>query len=92
MREFVAGSIMALSSIAALMWWRFWKKGRTPLFLLFAIAFALLAVNALVVVLFPAELESAPAYLIRLAAFLLIIGGVVSENVRGDDDGVPEPD
>lgn len=82
MREFVAGASMALSAVVAVMWWRFWNRGRNPLFLLFAVAFGLLAVNSLVVVLTSGDAESSPAYLIRLAAFLLIIGAVVAENVR----------
>ena len=91
MREFVAGMSMAFASVVAVMWWRFWSRGRTPLFLLFAIAFALLAVNSLVVVITSGRGESATAYLIRLAAFVLIIVGVVLENLRsrrepaGDD-------
>ena len=82
MREFVAGTSMALAAVVAVMWWRFWSRGRNPLFLLFALAFALLAVNSLVVVLTSGDGESALAYLIRLAAFLLIIAAVVIENFR----------
>ena len=86
MREFVAGSGMALSAVVAVMWWRFYSRGRRPLFLLFAIAFALLAVNSVAVTFTSGVRENAPAYLIRLVAYLLIIGGVVAENLRSSTE------
>ena len=77
---FLAGAVVMGNAIAGLFFLRFWVKMRDGLFLAFAGAFWLLTFQGLAVFLqFPNEPHSA-LYLIRLAAFLLIIGAVFSKN------------
>lgn len=62
---------------------KFWRRTGDGLFLAFAVAFALLAINQAVPVLFgvPSE-HQGYIYLLRLAAFLLIILAVLRKNLR----------
>jgi hypothetical protein len=64
----------------------FWRRTQEGLFLAFAAAFALLAANQALVVLLDAPDEMLSAiYLLRMAAFLLIIWAVLRKNLaRGD--------
>jgi hypothetical protein len=62
---------------------RFWSRTRDPLFLSFAVAFGLLAAGQAALALsgIPQE-ERSPLFLIRLAAFLLIIFAIWRKNAR----------
>lgn len=60
---------------------KFWRKTGDGLFLAFALAFVLLAANAAVPVLLDIPSESqGDVYLLRLAAFVLIIAAVLRKN------------
>ena len=61
---------------------RFWRKTRDRLFVFFAAAFLPLGVERLAILITSAELHSY-CYLIRLAAFLLIIFAILDKNRRG---------
>lgn len=80
---FLSGAITFGFFVAALFFARFWHRTRDGLFLAFAVAFALLGLNQALLVLsgIPVE-ERSPLYLIRLAAFLLIILAIVRKNAR----------
>lgn len=80
--EFVSGAITVGFLIVGLFFLRFWSRTRDRLFLAFAAAFWLLAVNQALVALagIPRE-EQSWIYLIRLAAFTLIIVAIVHKNV-----------
>ena len=69
--------------VAGLFFLRFWKRTRDGLFLAFAVAFWLFALNQTLVALLgvPRE-EQSLIYLLRLAAFVLIIVAVLRKNVR----------
>lgn len=61
---------------------KFWRRTGDGLFLAFAIAFGLLATNQAVPVLFGiASEDQGYVYLLRLAAFLLIILAVLRKNL-----------
>lgn len=62
---------------------RFWSRTRDPLFAAFAAAFAMLAANQLLLTLIraPAE-ESSWVFLLRLAAFRVILMAIVAKNWR----------
>jgi hypothetical protein len=79
--DFLSGAIAFGFLAAALFFLRFWKRTHDGLFLAFAIAFALLgfgqAVQALANI--PQE-ERSYIFLIRLAAFMLIIVAIVRKN------------
>lgn len=80
---FLSGGITFGFGVAALFFARFWRRTRDFLFLAFAIAFLLLSLNQALLVLsgIPVE-ERSPLYLIRLAAFSLIIVAITRKNVR----------
>ncbi|AXK73724.1 hypothetical protein DWG18_13720 [Lysobacter sp. TY2-98] len=71
------------SAVVALLFMRFWRSGRDRLFLWFASAFALEAINRAVFAWEGARDEAATPYLIaRLVFFLLILVGVIDKNLR----------
>ncbi|HET7434200.1 MAG TPA: DUF5985 family protein, partial [Thermoanaerobaculia bacterium] len=62
---------------------RFWATSRDRLFAIFAAAFGLLAVQRIALALSRSALEDQTAlYLIRLAAFVLIIVAIIDKNRR----------
>jgi hypothetical protein len=68
----------------SLYFFRYWREGRDPLFACFSIAFAVLALNwAGLAAVDPAVEGRHVLYLLRLAAFVLIIIGIVNKNRRG---------
>jgi hypothetical protein len=70
-------------AIAGLFFLRFWSRTRDLLFMAFAVAFWLLALNQALVALSEAPREEQTwFYLLRLAAFLLIIAAIVGKNLR----------
>ncbi len=83
MYEFTAGLITMGYLVAGLFFLRFWARTREGLFVIFACAFWLLALNqALVAVAGVPREEHSWIYLLRLAAFTLIIVGIVAKNLR----------
>lgn len=84
--EFLYGAIVALCVVSALCFWRFQIQTRDRFFALFAAAFVMLALNYTLLAAGDRASESRPyLYLIRLAAFLLIIAAIVDKN-RGAGD------
>ncbi len=78
---FVSGLITAGFLVASLFFLRFWRRTRDGLFAIFAAAFVLLALNqALAVLLELGREELGWVYLLRIAAFTLIIIGIVRKN------------
>lgn len=81
--SFGAGAIAMGFGIAALFFLRFYVKTRDGLFVAFAAAFFLMALNqALVTLLAVPREEQSPIFLLRLLAFLLIIAAVLMKNLR----------
>lgn len=85
---FLSGAIAAGFAVSGLFFLRFWRRTADPLFLSFAIAFALLGlVQALLALTdYPVE-ERSVFYLIRLAAFVIILMAIWRKNVRSRRDG-----
>ncbi|HZH53155.1 MAG TPA: DUF5985 family protein [Microvirga sp.] len=79
--QFISGMITMGFLVACLLFLRFWTRTRDRLFAAFAAAFALLAVNQALVALIdvPRE-ERSWIYLLRVAAFGLIIAAVAWKN------------
>ena len=75
---FLSGFLMTGYAVASLFFLRFWRQSRERLFAWFAAAFAILAVQRLVLSL--SIEQSAPLYLLRLAAFAMIIIAIVDKN------------
>lgn len=82
MNEFLRGAEAMGFVVVAMYFVRFWRSSRDVLFLLFAIAFLLEAASHVALGIEADPLERRPVfYLPRLAAYLLIIAGIVSKNV-----------
>jgi len=80
--EFMSGALTLGFVVAALFFLRFWRRTRDRLFLAFAIAFALLALNqALAQWLGAADERVGYTYLLRVIGFVLILAAVVDKNV-----------
>jgi hypothetical protein len=79
--DFLSGAITLGFLIAGLFFLRFWRKTRDGLFLAFAMSFALLGIGQGVQALanIPQE-ERSYIYLIRLAAFTLILIAIFRKN------------
>ena len=80
---FLSGMTTMGFAVAWVFFLRFWRRTSDNLFLAFAAAFWLLALNQALVGLLEAPREDKVwIYLLRLAAFLLIIFAVVAKNLR----------
>lgn len=78
---FFSGAVAFGFGICALFLARFWWRTRDALFLSFALAFGLLGVSHAMLAFthIPSE-ERAPIYLLRLAAFALILLAIARKN------------
>jgi hypothetical protein len=81
--EFLSGAVTAGFLLAALFFLRFWQRTRDGLFLAFACAFFLLGFGQGLLALanVPVE-ERSWLYLVRLAAFALILVAIIRKNRR----------
>ena len=83
MTELLSGVLIAEYATIALFFLRFWAKSRDRLFLMFSSAFVLLAVQRLAIALTREIFEhQAALYLLRLAAFVVIIVAIIDRNRR----------
>lgn len=81
MYHFVSGAIMTACLVTGFFFIRFWKKTSETLFIYFASAFWLLALERVVLSYVGANYEPRPEiYLIRLSAFLLILFAIIRKN------------
>ena len=81
MTDFIHGALTTGYLVAGLFFVRFWRDTRDRLFALFAAAFWLLALQRCLISLSAGpEEDRVHFYLIRLAAYLLILGAVVDKN------------
>ena len=78
---FLSGTVVAGFIVAGLFFLRFWKRTRDGLFIAFALAFWLLGLTQALLALsdFPVE-ERSWLYLLRLAAFALILVSIFWKN------------
>jgi hypothetical protein len=82
--DFLAGAVTMGFFICGLCFWGFWARTRDRLFAYFAVAFALLALGQALLALsgMPDE-ERSYLFVVRLAAFLLIIYAILRKNLWG---------
>jgi O-antigen/teichoic acid export membrane protein len=79
----LGGAILMGYLVAALFFFRLWRRARDRLFALFGSAFLLLALNQVIVSFGNIQREeSSWVYIIRLAAFLLIILAILLKNLE----------
>jgi hypothetical protein len=81
--SFLGGVVTLGFIVAGLFFLRFWKRTHDGLFLAFAVAFWLLGLNQGLLTLtnIPVE-ERSPLYLLRLAAFAIILVSIWVKNRR----------
>ena len=79
--DFLSGAVSLGFIVCALFFLRFWRRTRDALFMAFALAFSLLGLGQAILALanIPTE-ERGSIYLIRLAAFALILIAIVRKN------------
>ena len=81
---FIGGLLSGGYAIGGVFFLSFWRRTRDSLFAVFAVAFWLMALNqALPVLLGVPREEQSGIYLLRLAAFILIIGAILRKNLSG---------
>jgi hypothetical protein len=81
MVTFLYGAAATGCAVIGLFFWRFWRQSLDRLFLLFALAFWILAIDRTVLALVPAADEWREyVFLLRLLAFCLILYGIVWKN------------
>ena len=80
--SFLAGAVTLGYAIASIFFVRFWRRTRDRLFVAFAVAFALLALNQAVVTFLEAGDErTVYAYGLRVLGFALILAAIVDKNL-----------
>jgi hypothetical protein len=78
---FLSGALTMGFLVVAVFFLRFWRQTRDRLFLSFAIAFLMLGVQrVLLVAEFNLMENRTGAYALRLAAFLVIVYGIIMKN------------
>jgi hypothetical protein len=83
MRQFWWGVLSAASAVASLLFLKFWRANRDPLLWWFSVAFALFAAHWTMLGVLSLDRETQSyAYLLRLAAFVLLLAGIAHKNRR----------
>lgn len=83
MNGLVSGALTMGYAVIALFFLRFWNDSRDRLFAMFAFAFTLLAFQRLAITMTRGAMEDQTIfYLLRLAAFVVIIIAIVDKNRR----------
>lgn len=83
MVTFLYGASAMGCAVIGLYFWRFWRQSTDRLFLIFALAFWILALDRTVLgAMEVADEWRAYIFLVRLGAFCLIIYGIVDKNRR----------
>jgi len=84
MRDFLWGALTMSCVVIALYFLRYWRTSGDRLFVFFGVAFAVMALNWVSLAIVDPTVEGRHyVYFFRLAAFLLIIVGIVDKNRRG---------
>ena len=80
---FIAGAVVAGFALAGLFFLKFWKRTHDELFLAFTAAFWLLGITQALLTFSHVPVEERTwLYLLRLAAFLLILAAIWRKNAK----------
>jgi hypothetical protein len=80
--DFLSGAVTLAYIVASMYFVHFWRRTADRLFLAFAVAFALLALNQLAVFALGVDDERYNyAYILRVLGFVLILLAIVDKNV-----------
>ena len=81
--QFLGGVLTMGYLVLGVFFLKFWRRTRDPLFMMFACAFWLMAVNGFAVSASNGyELDVVWSYLLRLLAFVLIIVAIIRKNTE----------
>lgn len=81
--DFFSGMITMGYFVASAFFFRFWVRTSDALFIAFSVSFLLLAISAALTSLLSLPYEERSwLYLIRLVAFVLLIGAILGKNFR----------
>jgi uncharacterized membrane protein len=81
MIHFISGAIVMGYWVAGLYFLRFWRRSRDRLFVVFGAAFWLLGLQRLALATHPEwNDEYGSIYVLRLLAFLMILGAIIDKN------------
>ena len=81
MRQFLWGALTMASATVSVFFLRYWKLSGDRLFAYFEVAFAAMGINWIGLAVFDTGVEHRQGlYVLRLAAFVLIIIGIVDKN------------
>jgi uncharacterized membrane protein YoaK (UPF0700 family) len=81
LKTFLSGAICMACFTVALFFLRFWRRTGDRLFLAFTATFVLLMAERIILVMIGTSHEFAPyVYVVRLLAFVILIGGIVDKN------------
>jgi zinc transporter ZupT len=84
MIDFLAGAVTLGYAVASVFFLRFWRKTADRLFLAFAAAFVLLALNQVLAAALEFGDERTPyVYSLRVLGFLLILWAIIDKNLSG---------
>ncbi len=85
LNQFLLGGVVVACLAVGLFFLRFWRRKRQRLFAIFAIAFWILGANWTALAFAQSDEARTALYVLRLAAFLLILLAIVDRNLpRGD--------
>jgi len=86
MRSFIFGLLTMASAVSALFFLRYWSRTRDRLFGFLALAFAAMVGEWIYHLSIQRDLEMTayPVYIIRFAAFMIILIGILDKNRRGN--------
>jgi hypothetical protein len=88
MNEMLTGAVALASILVGLFFLRFWRNTRDRFFLYFSLSFWLQGLNRIAIGFQATENEdSAAVYLVRLAAYALILMAIWEKNRRRRDAG-----
>jgi hypothetical protein len=85
--HFLLGVLVTACASAGLFFLRFWRRTGDGLFLAFAMAFWMLGLNWLLLAIVETDEVRTALYVIRLLAFVLILGAILHKNRRGGGAG-----
>lgn len=83
----IAGAIAIGSALIGVFFLRYWRDTRDRLFLIFAIAFFIHAVNRVLLAYVQEDELRSYLYWVRFAAYACILGGIIDKNRRASDPG-----
>lgn len=80
MTDFLAGGAAVASLAVALFFFRYWQRTHDRLFAAFSVAFVVFGANRVVIAAVDTSDVRLAAYVLRAAAFILIIVAIIDKN------------